>query len=314
MGWIIFAFIVCAILFAVLSIRIKKDEYGNKEGIMFKPSKRCVFALAGCLVLLLGSFTIVPANNVGVLYSAFGGTKETTIKEGFARKSIFDRVYEIPTEIQSRAIENIVTQTKDSQFVTSSINVKYSVSEQNAYVVFKKFKTLENMADKVIADSVQTNLEAITTKYNVFDALGEMKPIIQQELATALMADLEKYGVKFDSVTILDMDGGATVEEAIAAEAKAQQAIEIATKQVEESKILAQKQVEEAKAKKEAAEINAETVIIEATAKQQANELLKASLSELINIYEWIQKWDGHTPEYYGGDGTDLIFNAGTLD
>ena len=62
-----------------------------------------------------------------------------------------------------------------------------------------------------------------------------------------------------------------------------------------------------------AAKIQAETKIIQAEAEKKANELLQQSLTEDILIQQWIEKWNGKTPEYYGGNGTDLIFNTGSL-
>lgn len=64
----------------------------------------------------------------------------------------------------------------------------------------------------------------------------------------------------------------------------------------------------QAKAEQEAAKIEAETKVIKAEAEKKANELMKLSLSELLLQQQWIKKWDGKLPTYYGGDGS-LMFN-----
>jgi regulator of protease activity HflC (stomatin/prohibitin superfamily) len=66
----------------------------------------------------------------------------------------------------------------------------------------------------------------------------------------------------------------------------------------------------EAQAEQDAAKIEAETKLIEAQAEKDANELLNQSLSNDILQKEWIEKWDGHMPTYYGGDA-GIMFNAG---
>jgi hypothetical protein len=46
---------------------------------------------------------------------------------------------------------------------------------------------------------------------------------------------------------------------------------------------------------------------IEAQAQKEANELLNFSLSDLILQQQWIEKWDGKMPTYYGGDSTLMV-------
>ena len=67
-----------------------------------------------------------------------------------------------------------------------------------------------------------------------------------------------------------------------------------------------------AEAEKEAAKIKAETEIIEAEAEKTANELLQKSLTELILRQQWIEKWNGIVPMYYGGEDAGLIFDTGS--
>ena len=255
----------------------------------------------------------VPANHVGIVYSPIGGTRTTTMDEGVSAKNPLDVIYKISTELQTAKIENLTTQTKDAQFVTTDLEVKYKVNEENAYMVFKQFRTLKNVQESLLSSASQRIFERITRKYNVIDCLGEYGVAIYDELEVELAAELATYGIDFDSVTIIDMDAGEAIEAAITAEAVAKKEVETAQQQLAKAETEAKQKSVLAQAEQDAAKIEADTKIIQAEAEKKANDLLLQSMTDEIIMKLWIEKWDGKVPEYYGGDGADLIFNTGTL-
>ena len=82
-----------------------------------------MFVISLCIVY-------VPSNNVGIRWSAFGGTSNKTLNEGIAIKSPIDKVFLIPTTVEERTIKKVNVQTKDAQFVTSEVNVKFKVTRR----------------------------------------------------------------------------------------------------------------------------------------------------------------------------------------
>lgn len=280
------------------------DEYGVTG---WKTQKKQFFALFGFIFLLFGCFTKIPANHVGIVYSPFGGTKETTLSEGFSKKSPFDKVYKISTETQTSSVSNMSTQTKDAQYVTSKLDIKYKVNASNAFLIFKQYRTLDNMSSKLITPTTQRVMEHVTTKYNVFDILGESRSSVYSELDSSLTTEFAKYGVEFVSITIIDMDAGEKIESAIAAEAVAKKEVETAEQNLAKAEMEAKQKSVQAKAEQEAAKIEAETKLIEAEAERKANEKLNQSLSDDILQKQWIEKWNGNLPQYYGGDAGIMI-------
>lgn len=208
----------------------------------------------------------------------------------------------------------MTSQTKDSQFVNSTLDIKYRVSSSNAYMVFKQFRTLERMSETLIIPTTQRVLEQVTTSYNVIDILGEKRNELYGLLEQRLTEEFAKYGVEFYAISITDMDAGEKIEEAITAEAVAKKSVETAEQELLRAQTEAKQKSVTAQAEQDAARIKAETKKIEAEAEKEANDLLQKSLTEEILIQQWIEKWDGKVPEYYGGDGTDLIFNTGNLE
>ena len=314
MGWIITSIIVAILAFAGLGVQIKgTDRYGSKIWGWGICKKQFLCALA-LLLIIPGFIAKVPANSVGIKYSAFNGTSEETLSEGFHTKNIFDTVYNISTEVQTMTVSNITTQTQDAQYVTTSLDIKYKVNETNAYIIFKQFRTLDKMSNTLIIPTAQRALELITTNYNVMDVLGEKRSEIYSELDVALSEALAKYGVEFISASIVDMDAGEQIEAAITAEAVAKKAVETAEQELLKAETEAKKAAVTAQAEQDAAKIKAETKLIEAEAEKKANELLQSSLTQLILRQQWIEKWNGEVPMYYGGEDTDLIFDAGSAE
>ena len=299
MFWFVFGIIVTIALFGALGL-YPVDDY--RTSWRLEP-KRQVFALSGLLICLLGCITRVPANNVGVVYSSFSGTKEQTLSEGFHTKGVFDKVYDISTEVQTIKLKNVTTQTKDAQYVNSDLDVKYRVNVSNAYLVFKQYRELDIMSETLIGPTTQRVLELITTKYNVIDILGESRSAVYSELESSMAEEFAKYGVEFYSVSILDMDAGEAIEIAIEEEAVAKKAVETAEQNLLKTEAEAKQKSVKAKAEQEAAKIEAETKLIEAEAEKKANEMLTQSLTDQVLKKEWIDKWNGKLPTYYAGEG-----------
>ena len=250
--------------------------------LIFSPKK--AVALLSLLILIPAFIAKVPANSVGIKYSPFSGTSENTLDEGFHTKNPFEKVYKISTEVQTMTVSNLTTQTKDAQYLTSILDIKYKVSNDNAFVIFKQYRTLDNMSKNLVVSTTQRVLEQVTTKYNVIDILGEKRSDVYAELETSLHEEFALYGVEFVSITINDMDAGERLENAITEEAVAKKAVETAEQELLKAETQAKQKSVTAKAEQEAAKIEAETKIIQAQAEKEANELLQQSLNENILI------------------------------
>ena len=320
MVWLIISIIVVLVLVGVLGLQVKEvteeDRYGReitKDEFSWSVNKKQLCCLLGLLICIPGFFTKIPANSVGIVYSPFGGTQEQTLSEGFHTKNIFDKVYKINSEVQTMTVEGLTTQTKDAQYLTSVLDIKYRVNTSDAYLVFKQFRTLDNMSKNLIVPTTQRVLEHVTTQYNVIDILGEKRSAVYAELESALREEFAKYGVEFYSISITDMDAGEALENAITAEAVAKKEVETAEQNLLKTQTEAKQKSVQAQAEQDAAKIEAETKLIEAEAEKKANEMLNQSLSDEILRQQWIEKWNGEMPTYYSGsdDGMSVILSEG---
>lgn len=301
MIWILLCVVAAIAIFILTGLNDDDKPWG--------PNKTQFLSLLALLILIPGCVTRVPANSVGIKYSAFTGTSENTIPEGIHTKNIFDKIYNISTEVQTVTVDGMTSQTKDAQYVTSKLDVKYRVNQTNAYVVFKQFRTLKNLSEQMISPTVQRVLELVTVKYNVIDILGEERGAVYQELEKNLSEEFDKYGIQFCSVSIVDMDAGDAIENAITAEAVAKKAVETAEQELRRTQTEAKQKSVQAQADQDAAKIQAETKIIQAEAEKKSNDLITSSLTKELLNRQWISKWDGKVPTYYGGNEPGLLIN-----
>lgn len=139
--------------------------------------------------------------------------------------------------------------------------------------------------------------------------MGIKRSNIYTELDTVLTEEFAKYGIEFISISITDMDGGAELEKAISDEAVAKKAVETAEQKLQQATIEAQQASVVAQAEQDAAKIKAETLRIEAEAQKAANDLLSGSLTDLILREQWIEKWNGKLPEYYGSEDLGIMID-----
>lgn len=232
--------------------------------------------IIGLSVLALGALfrvtavTKIPANTVGVYYSALSGVKDTTLSSGYHVKLPFmDTIHLLSTQVQSSVLENITTQTNDAQYLNSNLDIKWRVSSANAMRVFTDFKTIENLNETGIKPLVQRSIEEVTVNFNIVEVLGSKRNEVYEQFEKTLASKLNMFGVELVSVTITDTDAGDEIESAIKNEA------------------VKQKEVDAAKQEKEKAQLDAEAAVIRAKGQAEANDVLSKSITEnLIRMKE----------------------------
>ena len=242
--------------------------------------------IGGVIVLLLVGFrltavTRIPANTVGVKVSAFGGVQNKTLSTGYHLKMpIIDKIYKLPTSVQTKTIEGITTQTKDGQWLKTNIDIKYKVNKEKAMDVFSAYTTLEKVNDEVIQPAVQRAIESVTGEYDVFEILGEKRTEAYAKIDETLKQRLSEDNLDFVSFTITDQDAGDEIEQAIKDESVKQKQVDSAKQDQEKAKI-------EAETKKIQAQADADAAVIKAQGEAEANSRLNSSItSDLIRMKE----------------------------
>lgn len=223
----------------------------------------------------------IPANTVGVKVSAFNGAQKTTLQTGYHFKIPFvDKIYTLPTSVQTKTMEKLTTQTKDGQWLNTNIDVKYKINKDEAMTVFSNYTDLENVNNNVISPAVQRAIESVTGDYDIYDILGAKRTEVYEAIDKALKEKFESYNLEFVSFTITDQDAGDEIEAAIKNESVKQKEIDTAKQEQEKSKV-------EAETKKVQAQAEADTAIIRAEGEAKSNKIKSDSITDnLIRMKE----------------------------
>lgn len=290
MTYIVMAAVAAVVVFIVAGYKVSERKW--------KMNGKQWLSLLALLIAIPSFLVIVPANNVGVVFSPFlGGVQNTALEEGIKTKGPLDNVSFVSKEVQTVTIDNLYGQTKDSQYLNISVDVKYYVDKAQSVNVYRKFNSLDNVRESLIRPAAQRAIETAMTKYNIIEILGTARTQVYTEIEAYLSERFATDGITLHSITFIDTDGGEEIENAIRAEAIAKKAVETA----EQERIKA--------------EIEAETRIIQATAEAKEKEILAAAITQNPEILEleWIKKWSGVLPQFMGSGSEGIMLDLSNL-
>lgn len=263
--------------------------------------KWVVVAIIG-LVLFNASFDTVPVNHVGIVFNKVnGGVNDKPIKPGWRFHLPFvEDVYTVSTYTHALHLkpgvdvngvgfdDTITTQTKDGQYLTTQAEVHYRILPDSAMAFFQRYRTVENLRSKM-PSIIQRAVERVTGTYDIVELLGTKRVEAQTKIEDSVRDELVKYDITLESFTLVDTDAGDAIEQALAEEAVAQQAIQTAKQKQEQQKVINQTELEKASAeadrKKIQAEADAEVKRIQAEAEAEANTKLARSVTPELTKY-----------------------------
>lgn len=284
--------IILKILCVIASITLffwLSGLFQESENHKFFQKKQLLATIPLIVFVLLCCVVFIPSNTVGIKWSAFHGTSNKTLEEGIHIKSPLDKIYLIDTKVQERTIKDVTVQTKDAQFVTTVVNVKFKVDKDNVYAVYKGYGTLDALKKNIVSNYSQKAIESVVTQYDIISVLGDKKNEIYDKATDKLEEMLSKEGVDLVQLTIKDMDAGDEIENAIKEEA------------------IAKKQVETAEQNRLKAEKDAETKVIKAKGEAEANKILTEELTDAVLQDKWIEKWNGKLPSVVTGSDDSVM-------
>lgn len=296
MGYIIFAIISVLVILALAAMWAfgtnPADQYDNAPP--FKTIGK--WLTVGVTVVFLGitlalSLTQVGSRSVGI-QTAFGRYQDT-LDNGLQLTAPWSSVEEFSTQVQYLDLDStdgsddaVSVTFKGGGGGTVSLTPRWSIDEDKAEDLWKKYKTFDKVQNQLVNSSAKDSVRVVVSKYTPNDARdGEnLRPIadaIQADLAKSLSDD----GVKIDSVSI----------KKITLDARSQNSLD---KIVE-----ANNNVERAKAERERAKIDAETAKIREQSGQLSEKAAQRYCLEMMN--NWDVKKNGSLPAGFVCPGTN---------
>ncbi len=254
------------------------------------------------LIVLGGSIVVVQTGESGVVLT-FGKASEVVLDQGIHLKIPF--VQKIVT-INNRIVKTEVTTeafSKDLQTVSTVIAVNYHINKSSSAAIYTEVGL--GYEDVLITPAINEVLKAVTAQYTAQQLVGSRGDVSIQ-LDESLNAKLNEYGIFVDDLNIINWDFSEEYITAIEAKQVAEQNLIKTRTEQEQALVIANT---EAQKQVIAAQAEADKIKLLAEANAESNNIITASLNDMLIKYETIQKWDGALPKVSGG--ADTLIDVG---
>ncbi|MBN2851375.1 MAG: hypothetical protein JXQ23_01410 [Clostridia bacterium] len=302
--WLILGIILAAVAMILL----------GKEGKRVNGLNVTVAVLILALGVAGSCIRIVNAGEVGIKYDPFrGGVQEDTLGQGIQFTHPFVTVYKLRTTHNLIKFQEFSVQTKDSEYATFVVELKYNMSIENAYKVFNAYKGMPT--DSMLQMDIQNAIKANAPKYNIYDVLGGQFEQLRIEVDDYLAATMLENGLNLLSLNFIDIDAGQMIEDAIITKGILKQEKEQATQRIAIAEEDQKSKTITAETEKKVvileAEANAEAKLLDAKAQAEAMSLIQEQLAkspEYVNYIKW-SAWDGVLPSVVSGESGSVILD-----
>lgn len=274
-------------------------------------------ALGGLLFLavifFLNSCEKVPAGYVGVKVHLLGGDKGVNTEEldtGRYFLTINEELYLFPTFTQnyvwtrasdegSHENEAISFQTKEGLVVSADLGISYSVNPERVSDIFERYrKGIDEITSVYLRNAVRDALVSEAGSMGIESVYGAGKTELIKAVEGSVRNQVGPIGLDIERIYwIGELRLPDSVVAAIDAKISATQKAQQRRNEVVQAKAEADKAIESARGEAEAIRIKAE-------AESNAIRLRSQALRENPQVLqlEAIQKWNGVTPVYMGGN------------
>jgi regulator of protease activity HflC (stomatin/prohibitin superfamily) len=258
-------------------------NYVNAQGDLrgFKIASHVVLALL-ILITFFSTVGSVSAGFVGVKtrFSAVVGTIEPGL---YFKMPFIEGVTEMDTQTQKEQVDATAA-SSDLQNVTATVAVNFHVLPADAATIFQNIGA--DYQSRVIDPAIQESIKSITANYTAEELITKREEAREKILAL-LTTKLTAYGVKTDSLNIVNFDFSKTFNTAIEAKVTAEQDALAAKNKLAQVQYEAQQRVSQAEGEAKAIGIQAAAIN-----SQGGADYVKLQL---------IKQWDGHACTSYCG-------------
>jgi len=238
------------------------------------------------LILIFSSVALVPAGHKGVLLT-MGAVNDRILSEGLSFKIPFvQTVYYIDGRVKKLESANNSSASKDLQSITSTIAVNYRVSGDSVALLYKNLGL--DYENTIISPAINETIKAVTSQYTAEELITKrtsvsaaMKELLQEKIK-------DKY-IQVDSFNVLNFEFSEAFNKAI------------------EEKQIAEQNALKSKYDLERVKTEAQQAVEKARGEAEAMKAKNMELTDRIINIEFINKWDGKMPMYFGGDNMMML-------
>lgn len=264
----------------------------NKKVITIHPNgKKIKTIVIACVIVtiiaILGfsSITVVPAGHKGVTLN-MGAVTGAVMNEGVNLKIPFVQTAEImDVRVKKYESKDNSSASKDMQTIKSSIAVNYRIDQDHVADLYQKIGV--SYESTVISPAISECIKSVTSKYTAEELITK-RTEVSTEMKESLQEKLSEKYILIDSFNIVNFDFSDAFNTAI------------------EEKQIAEQNALKAKYDLERIKTEADQAVTKAKGEAEAMKLKNEQISQNIIYLEFIEKWDGKMPTYYGSDNLFL--------
>lgn len=278
--------------------KVVTNSYGEKGvSYILKVKKIILHAVAVfvALVVLFGSWTIVPAGERGVVLRF--GKIDRILEQGLSFKiPIWEKVIDMEVRTQMIEVEASAA-SKDLQTVTAILAVQFNLDPESVGEIYEKLKM--QYRTRVIDPAIQNAIKAATAQFNA-EALITRRAEVIAVAENSLKERLAEYDIKVTNVDIVNFDFSDEFNRAIEAKVTQEQEAlkqENITKQEEEKK---KQSILKAQATAESTRLEAQALLLN-------NDLIEKIYAEAQ--LEAAKRWNGVLPTHLYGSAPIPLLN-----
>lgn len=279
------AMVVFALVLMVQAVQGRSASTRGAAGILL---------IVGIAVAILSrSFLVVPAGNVGVVFNAISGVKDTELNEGL--NFVFPVVENV---VLLNAREQTFTFAKDGDATATDIDV---LSEEGLKINIDatvRFQIDKNQAAKIYSDigrdyigqiiipQVRSVVRGVVAKYPAVDVISTQRAKLQDEIKSDLEIVLANSQISLKDVLLRDIRIPESISVAIERKQAAEQEVEIEENLRLQAQIAAQRAVTEAEGLRDAAiaraEGEAQSLRLKGEAIRENPEIIQLEIAEKL--------------------------------
>jgi regulator of protease activity HflC (stomatin/prohibitin superfamily) len=242
------------------------------------------------IIVLWGTFVIIPAGNRGVVLW-WGSVESRIMGEGLNFKvPIAERVLKVDVRVQPHPFKEIDAASKEYQMVKLTGMMNFHIDP--AYVNDLYQKVGLDFAPKVIDPAFNDFVKEVVPIYQITEILPKREEIRKRAMGK-LGDNLARYHIIVDDIYFANIRFSPEYEKAVEAKQVAQQQVET------QRQVLAQREIE-AQQKVATAKGEAESIQVVAQGQARANDALSRSISPILVQYKSVEKWNGILPQVSG--------------
>lgn len=239
------------------------------------------------LFIITGSVYQIDAGAVGVKLR--NGAIVSVETEGLHFKIPF---FESIVKFEARTLKNQVvadSASKDLQQITATVALNYRIDASKATEIYKDLGT--QYEERVVTPRLQESVKTVTARFTAEELITK-RPQVRTEIIQEITTKLQNENILVEDLSIVNLAFSPEFTQAI------------------EQKQLAAQKTLTAQNDLERIKIEAEQKITQARGDAEAQRLQQSTLNELLLQKQFIEKWDGKLPVYFGAQNG--ILNLGT--